>query len=125
MNILDASAILALLYSEKGSDVVQAHTPGALVSSVNYCEVMSKLADRFLDTDSAYGYLHSLELDIISFSPEHAQIAANLRVKTKHLGLSLADRACFALAIKSGLPVVTADRIWSEVSLGVKVVLIR
>jgi PIN domain nuclease of toxin-antitoxin system len=40
-------------------------------------------------------------------------------------GLSLADRACLALAKQRGLPVLTADRIWQTLDLGVAVVLIR
>jgi PIN domain nuclease of toxin-antitoxin system len=44
---------------------------------------------------------------------------------TAHLGLSLADRACLALAMREGLPVLTGDRAWATLDLGVDVVLIR
>jgi PIN domain nuclease of toxin-antitoxin system len=37
----------------------------------------------------------------------------------------LGDRACLALALRLGLPVMTADRIWGKVTLGVDVQLIR
>jgi ribonuclease VapC len=39
--------------------------------------------------------------------------------------LSLADRACLALAQHEGLPAVTADRKWAQVDIGVDIRLIR
>ncbi|WP_236627700.1 hypothetical protein [Caulobacter sp. B11] len=43
----------------------------------------------------------------------------------RHRGLSLGDRACLALAMREKLPVMTADRAWSDLDLPVEVVLIR
>jgi PIN domain nuclease of toxin-antitoxin system len=37
----------------------------------------------------------------------------------------LGDRACLALALRDGLPAVTADRAWQKTHLGVKIQLIR
>jgi PIN domain nuclease of toxin-antitoxin system len=39
--------------------------------------------------------------------------------------LSLADRACLALAERERLPVLTADRHWGSLDLGIDVRLIR
>jgi PIN domain nuclease of toxin-antitoxin system len=39
--------------------------------------------------------------------------------------LSLGDRACLALGLRLGSPVVTADRVWATVDVGVEIVLIR
>ena len=39
--------------------------------------------------------------------------------------MSLADRACIALAMDLNLPVLTSDRAWSELDLDVPVHLIR
>lgn len=50
---------------------------------------------------------------------------ALLRPLTKARGLSLADRACLALARRLNVPVVTADREWADLNLGVIVQLIR
>jgi PIN domain nuclease of toxin-antitoxin system len=52
-------------------------------------------------------------------------VIADLRRPTSHLGLSLADRACLALALRLGLPIVTADRAWAELELAVQVQTIR
>jgi len=50
---------------------------------------------------------------------------ARLRRLTRTRGLSICDRACLALAKRLGLPVVTADREWVSLDLGVVVTLIR
>lgn len=46
--VLDASALLALLNQEQGSDVVAASIPEAIISTVNLSEVISKLVDAGL-----------------------------------------------------------------------------
>ena len=50
---------------------------------------------------------------------------ARLRPLTRHLGLGLGDRACLALGLRRGLPVLTAERQWAGLDLGVAVNLIR
>jgi PIN domain nuclease of toxin-antitoxin system len=37
----------------------------------------------------------------------------------------LGDRACLALGLKTGWPVVTAERSWAECDVGVQVIRIR
>ena len=44
---------------------------------------------------------------------------------TRALGLSLGDRACLALGLRGGLPVLTADHAWQQLTLGVVVQVIR
>ena len=43
--LLDASALLALLNHEPGSELVEEQIPGAFISTVNLAEVAGKLAD--------------------------------------------------------------------------------
>jgi PIN domain nuclease of toxin-antitoxin system len=52
-------------------------------------------------------------------------IAARLREKTKKYGLSLGDRACLSLAKLKSFPVLTADKIWAKLSVGVEIKIIR
>jgi PIN domain nuclease of toxin-antitoxin system len=62
---------------------------------------------------------------VVPVEAAHAEHAAVLRERTRSKGLSLADRICFALAASRKVPVMTADRAWAEVDVGVEVRLIR
>ena len=59
------------------------------------------------------------------FTPEQAETAARLYTQTRNHGLSLADRACLALALDKGWPVMTADRAWAGLDLAIEVEVIR
>jgi PIN domain nuclease of toxin-antitoxin system len=48
-----------------------------------------------------------------------------MREKTRSGGLSLADKACLALGRATGLAVLTADKVWMELGLGLEIRLIR
>jgi PIN domain nuclease of toxin-antitoxin system len=66
-----------------------------------------------------------LDLTIIPFDHAQARIVARPWAPTRSAGLSLADRACLALGLMLGAPVVTADRAWAHVDTGAEVVLLR
>jgi len=123
--VLDASAILALLNDEAGAKTVQALLPGAIVSAVNYAEVVTRLSLLGMPESEIREALEILGLEIIPFDEEQSFRAGILVNGTKNFGLSLGDRACLALALKNGFPAVTADRSWQEVKAGIEVRLIR
>jgi ribonuclease VapC len=128
--VLDASAMLAYLRDEPGALLVEAELMnGAAMSSVNWAEVLSKVAEvenpqTLVQTMKTQGVLGQ-QLQIHEFSDEDALAIAVLRPMTKSVGLSLGDRACLALAQRLGLPAMTADRVWQQVQIGVVVQLIR
>ncbi len=125
-DVLDASALLALLNAEQGSEQVQAAlAAGATMSAVNLSEVVAKLSEAGLSEAAIRSVLDSLALDVVDFDADQAYDAGLLRQATKPAGLSLGDRACLALAQRLGLPVVTADRNWRHMQLGVTIRLIR
>ncbi|MFN0145677.1 MAG: PIN domain-containing protein [Dehalococcoidia bacterium] len=125
--VLDASAALAVVREEPGSDVVlQALAEGTgFISAVNLSEAISILIDRGMTHAEASLTLGALELAVIPFTESRASAAAALRAATRALGLGLGDRACLALGIEMGLPVLSGDRAWSRVDLGIQVKLIR
>lgn len=131
-SVLDASALLAYVHDEPGADAVEeALAARAWMNSVNWVEVLSKLVDESgQDVDSILNELRKRGLPgglltLLPLTVEDAQAMARLRPVTRAFGLSMADRACLALAIRLGLPVLTTDRVWHEISLGVAVRLIR
>jgi PIN domain nuclease of toxin-antitoxin system len=123
--ILDASSLLAFLHDEPGADRVRSALAGALVSAVNWSEVVQKSLRRQADVKGMRQEFIEVGVIFIPFSEEHAESAAHLWDKTHHHGLSLADRACLALAIERQLPILTADRAWSRLSLGLDIQFIR
>jgi ribonuclease VapC len=132
-SILDASALLALLQGEDGkAAVVEAIEAGAAISTVNFSEVLAKLAERGEHTRSAATAIRKKAgranggLRIEPFTEEDSIEAANLRPRSKKQGLSFGDRACLALAARFEVPAVTADRDWADLpEVGVAVRLIR
>jgi ribonuclease VapC len=129
--VLDASALLAYLREEPGAPVV-AEWLGrtAAISAVNWAETLAKLYDLGQDADSvarelvAGGIIGSALL-IWPLDEDLARDVARLRRRTRALGLSIGDRACLALGIALQLPVLTADRLWRSLILGVEVRVIR
>jgi ribonuclease VapC len=115
---LDASGLLAYLCDESGADEVErAIVRGAVISAANLAETLSKLAMvgelpsevvRRLDQD--LGHL----LRVAPLTREDAIRMAEFMPRQRELDLSLGDRACLALAMRLGLPVLTADRSWAE-----------
>jgi PIN domain nuclease of toxin-antitoxin system len=123
--VLDASAVLAVLNSEPGGDKVSGHLSGGLMSAVNAVEAGTRLVDAGMTPDIANEAIGLLGMTIVDFDGELAAMATALRPATREAGLSLADRACLALAVRENLPAITADQLWSSVDVGVKVEMIR
>ncbi|MEX6508065.1 type II toxin-antitoxin system VapC family toxin [Jiella sp. M17.18] len=123
--MLDSSAVLAYLWSEPGSDDLASLIPDGRISSVNVVEVVSKLIDHGLTGEAAKLLLAGLDLATVPFDRIQAQLAGTLRTETRRMGLSLGDRACLALALQEKARVVTADRAWADIDIGVEVELIR
>ncbi len=123
--VVDTSAVLAALWGEPGGTRVDQELPGASISAVNLAELVAKLMDRGGTTDQVDGVLASLALSVHAFDEASARHCGALRSNTRHLGLSLADRACVALGLDLSLPILTADRVWSGLDLAIEIEQIR
>lgn len=123
--VLDASAILAVIHDERGWERVVPHLEGALVSAVNYSEVLKKTIERGSELGPTRLYLENLRLQIVPFDVLQAVSAAEIWHDCKGLGLSAADRACISLAMTRGGAIITADQRMGEVKLDVEIELIR
>jgi PIN domain nuclease of toxin-antitoxin system len=92
--------------------------------------VLTKLAERGEDPEVAIAEMKGAGLigGVVTIEPiteEDCIAIARLRRSTKAQGLSLADRACLALAERLGAPAVTADREWVKAQVGAEVRTIR
>ncbi|MBE9076355.1 type II toxin-antitoxin system VapC family toxin [Romeria aff. gracilis LEGE 07310] len=123
--VLDASAILAFLNEEPGSERVAQVIEGASVSTVNLSEVITKLIDTEMPEDEIALVMDYLAVQIQVYDPEDAWHTARLRAATRNQGLSLGDRACLGLAQKLGHTALTADRAWGELAIDIPVELLR
>lgn len=123
--VLDASALLALVNQEPGQDMVAEMLPRSLASAVNASELVAKLTDQGMPEDEVRDVLAALDLTVISFDEGQGLIAGYLRPLTRHLGLSLGDRACLALGLQTQRLVITADKAWAKLELGVEIQVIR
>lgn len=123
--VLDASAILAMVRAEVGWNRVVEALPGASLSSVNAAEVYAKLAEWQVSRAEHQKYHAVLQGLIVPFDMELALRAGALRPATRHLGLSLGNRACLALAQRLARPVLTADQAWAQLQVGIAIEVIR
>jgi PIN domain nuclease of toxin-antitoxin system len=123
--VLDASALLAAMLGERGTETVEAHFADACISTVNLSEVVAKLTERGVPAASILESLSDLDLDVRDFDTAQALRAGTLRNATRIKGLSLGDRACLALAGELKAIALTTDAAWTEFDLGIAIELAR
>lgn len=117
---------MALAKGEAGAAaVVPPHLPDAIMSAVNLAEFVQVLR-RFDRAPEPYIQIfRDAGMRIVPADADLAILAGELERATRHVGLSLGDRFCLALAIGTGRAVVTTDRVWQTIDLGIEVILAR
>ncbi|HXF50513.1 MAG TPA: type II toxin-antitoxin system VapC family toxin [Dehalococcoidia bacterium] len=123
--VLDASALLAAVRGEPGGDRVESQIGVAAMCAVNWAEVAQKSLAYGIDAAALRADLVAAGLTIVPFAAEDAEVSARLWFLTQSSGLSLADRACLSLALRLGVPALTADRLWADIDVGVDVQVVR
>ena len=105
--VLDASVVLACIRGEPGGDVAEASFSDSLIGTVNLCEVVTHLIDRGIPQADAFGLAKNAPYGVVEFDEDLALDTGALRAVTRHVGLSLGDRA------------------WTSLDIGVEIRLIR
>ncbi len=131
MTVVDASAVLALLKREPGGDaiaqVIAAGGSGSIVlGAANLAEVLGKMLDQGVDPGRANDLVQAIGFTIEPVTQTDALLAGALRGVEGGRQLSLGDRCCLALTLRTpAAEVWTGDRAWADLDLPITVKLIR
>jgi ribonuclease VapC len=99
--------------------------PKSMLSAVDHAEVGANLSKRGFAREDIQRRLERLVSAVVAFDSEQSLETLRLHRLTHGAGLSLADRTCLALARLRKTPVLTTDKTWSELRIGVDVRQIR
>lgn len=123
--VIDASAVLAVCNQEPGGVEARSRMRGGLISTVNLSEVFQKSL-KLGKLPLARAIVQTAGLRVVLFEESHALKAAEIALMLpRRRELSFADRACLALGIVEALPILTGDRVWSELGLEAAIELFR
>jgi ribonuclease VapC len=115
--VFDASAVVAVLRNEPGTELIAPLCSDGVLSTVNLQEAIKILrAGGFSQSAVAY-MIETLALEIVPHSADDAYQAAELVSLTRQHGSGIGDRTCMALAISRNLPALTTDRAWSRLAI--------
>lgn len=125
--LLDASALLAVAFNEDGAEQVllALSRPRVGITVANLTEVISKLRQRGMSMAGCRAFIDDLQLIVVSADTETALLAGELHAQARWAGLSLGDATCLATAVQFGASVVTADRAWERLDVGVGIQVVR
>ena len=87
--VLDASALLALINEEKGSEKVAEALPNAMMSAVNLSEVATVLMGIGMKQNMVEEMTVSLIDQCEAFTDKQAYVAASLRKTTKKFAYTI------------------------------------
>jgi len=121
--VLDASAVLAWVFDERGATAVENVLSDSALSTVNLAEVLYRCDEEGFRTDQLEQDLIGLGITLVPFEVADARLAEEVRRSGRQGGvrLALGDCCCLATGIRLNLPVVGGDQAWQQLRLGVDV----
>ncbi|MFP3882853.1 MAG: PIN domain-containing protein [Actinomycetota bacterium] len=121
--VVDASAVLAWVFNERGAEIVDQVLSVSGISAVNLSEVLYKCAERRVDPEDTEADLADYGLTLLPFRGAEARQVVFVRQAEEKAGvnLSLADRCCIATGLVWRVPVVASDNAWEQLGVGLEV----
>lgn len=115
--VLDATAILAVVFGETGCDWIEEQMAmGAMASSVSVAEVLAQLRALSMPTETIKTVVQGLALSIVPFDYAQAQVAAEIDAVAGNDTLSFPERAALALAKFGDYTAVTTNEAWGDIA---------
>ncbi len=125
ISLIDSSALLAVIYNERGMEKAQEYFENSYMSVVNAAECFIVLNKNGMPFDIAQNLLESIISKFIPLEYNDAKIIAQIKNSNKDIGLSLGDSTCIAIGNKLDLQIITADKAWLQVQSKSKIICIR
>lgn len=124
--LLDASCILAVIFEEAGTDLVQPVLPTSFITAVNLAECV-RVIDRLGVSGTAVADdLVALGLTVLPVGLSGVQrISEVWRAAPMSRPLSLGDAVCLSYGWTQEMDIWTADRAWAELAIPAAVTVIR
>jgi len=121
--VVDASAVLAWVFDERGADTVEEVLGASGISAVNFAEVLHIADSRRYGPDDLEADLAAYGLVLLPFGGDEARSVLDVKRAEERAGmsLSLADRCCLATAIVHDLPAVVSDGKWEILDLPIDI----
>jgi ribonuclease VapC len=122
--VVDTSALLAVAFNERGAEEAQRLARGGILGMANFVEAITRGLEQGHPPERVLTLISMLQIDVVPVDRATADQALPLWQERKR-NLSLGDRLCIGLALARGLPLLTGDRRWKQLDLGVSVVVFR
>jgi ribonuclease VapC len=123
--VIDASALICLVRREQGWQKVAGYGLACVISAVNLMEVGYRLEKHGMPLEEVQAVVVPMIGEVIPFDERQAFLASSIHTRTRDHGLSLADCACLALGEAERSTVITADKKWTSLGLGLQIIQIR
>ena len=128
--VVDASAVLAWIFEERGANIVEKYLSVSGISAVNLGEVLYRCRDRGMSLSE----LEDTEADLAEYGlrwlsltrqESHEIVTVKQAEEVAGITLSMADRCCLATALTHQVPVIASDGEWELLDLDIEVISFR
>jgi ribonuclease VapC len=114
--VLDASALLAVVFNEPGADRVCELLDDSSIHALNLAEALRKMVAMGMPADEVIAQIGELNLTVIEhLGTDQSHEIARMAMEAKRLGLSIGDCVCLTTAVRNAMTALTADKRWREV----------